>query len=54
MEKYFDVPVPEDKIIATYIWVDATGEHLRYKDKTLDYIPRAPKGNFIPNFYWLL
>ena len=27
--RYLDLPQPENKIMATYIWIDGTGENLR-------------------------
>ncbi|XP_045531022.1 glutamine synthetase 1, mitochondrial-like isoform X2 [Pieris brassicae] len=43
LSRYQDLPLPADKIIATYIWVDGTGEHLRCKDRTIGFIPKQPK-----------
>ncbi|KAJ8737240.1 hypothetical protein PYW07_000511 [Mythimna separata] len=45
-ERFIDLPLPENQIMATYVWIDGTGERLRYKDRTLDYIPLKPKGKF--------
>jgi hypothetical protein len=47
LEKYMSLPQPEDKIQATYIWIDGTGEYVRAKDRTLNVLPKTPKGEFI-------
>lgn len=31
LHRYLDLPQPETKIMATYIWIDGTGENLRGK-----------------------
>jgi glutamine synthetase len=43
LDRYTSLELPDGKIIATYIWIDGTGEHLRCKDRTLDFIPTNPK-----------
>jgi hypothetical protein len=47
LEKYLSLPQPEDRIQATYIWIDGTGEYVRAKDRTLTFLPKTPKGEFI-------
>lgn len=44
LDKFMSLPMPEDKIQATYIWIDGSGEYLRCKDRTLDFIPKTVKG----------
>lgn len=46
LDRYTSLPLPDGQIIATYIWIDGTGENLRCKDRTLDFIPKQPKGKF--------
>lgn len=29
LNRYLSLPQPDDKVLATYIWIDGTGEHLR-------------------------
>ncbi len=32
LRRYLELPQPENKILATYIWIDGTGENLRGKE----------------------
>ena len=44
LDRYMRLPVPDDKVMATYIWIDGTGEYVRAKTKTIDFIPKHPSG----------
>ncbi len=39
-EKYLSLPQPSNKFLATYVWIDGTGEQLRSKTKTISNIPQ--------------
>ncbi|XP_028163325.1 glutamine synthetase 1, mitochondrial-like [Ostrinia furnacalis] len=47
---YIKLPLPENKIFATYVWIDGSGIHMRSKDRILDQIPcdlkMVPKWSF--------
>ena len=45
LEHYLSLPQPEDRVQCTYVWIDGTGESLRSKTKTVNFIPKTPKGS---------
>jgi glutamine synthetase len=40
LRKYLDLEQPSDVVLATYIWIDGSGQNLRSKTMTLDFIPK--------------
>jgi glutamine synthetase len=40
-QKYLTLPQPSNKILATFIWIDGTGEQLRSKTKTISKVPQS-------------
>lgn len=44
LDRYMRLELPEDKCQAMYVWVDGSGENLRSKTRTLNFIPKAPEG----------
>ena len=42
LKRYLDLPQPNDKSLATYIWIDGSGENLRSKTMTVDFDIKEP------------
>lgn len=42
LKKYLSLPQPDGKNMATYCWIDGSGENLRSKTMTIDKIPKSP------------
>lgn len=49
LDRYLTLELPENKIQATYIWIDGTDQNIRCKDRTLDFVPKSVKGKLSPD-----
>lgn len=43
MDRYMRLPLPCNKILATYVWIDGSGINMRSKDRILDCVPYCPE-----------
>lgn len=50
LSKYFSLPQADNQIQCMYVWIDGTGEYLRAKTKTVDFVPTSPEQLPVWNF----
>ncbi|CAB3221431.1 unnamed protein product [Arctia plantaginis] len=43
LDRYLRLPLPCNKILATYVWIDGSGINMRCKDRVLDCVPYCPE-----------
>jgi len=50
LDRYLRLPLPNDKCQVMYVWIDGSGEAMRSKTRTIDFIPKSPEELPIWNF----
>merc|ERR1711970_160683 len=50
LDRYMHMPIPDNKCQVMYVWIDGTGETMRSKTRTVDFIPKAAQELPIWNF----
>lgn len=44
LDRYLRLPTSDKKTQVMYVWIDGTGEYVRAKTKTVNFIPKSPSG----------
>jgi len=50
LDRYMRLPIPDNRCQVMYVWIDGTGETMRSKTRTIDFIPKSPEQLPIWNF----
>lgn len=50
LDRYRTLETPKDRVQATYLWIDGTGENIRLKDRVLNKVPKVVED--LPNWQY--